>query len=101
MRGFEVLEELPRWPDFSLFRILQALADTLLGVGTGGNVEQSLIGLGVLHDSRGLALHRKHHGALGLLELFHEVAGSAAECRQRLYIVRNIKHGTAPGKAPF
>src|SRR5258707_6669072 len=77
--GFELVENLPRRPDLSLFRVLQALTYALPYIGTGGNVEEALISFGVLHDGRRLPLHRKHHGALGSLELFHEVAGPAAE----------------------
>jgi hypothetical protein len=69
--SFEVLEKLLRWPDLPLFRILQALADAFLGIGAAGNVELALIGICVLHDGRCSPFHRKQHGALGFLELFH------------------------------
>jgi hypothetical protein len=62
--------------------VIKALTDTFHGVGTGRNVEQALIGLGILHDSRCFALHRKHHGALTLLELFHEVMKSPERRRK-------------------
>jgi hypothetical protein len=32
--------------------VIKALTDTFHGVGTGRNVEQALIGVGILHDSR-------------------------------------------------
>jgi len=70
MRGFKFVEELPRGPCSSFFHILQTLADAFLRVGTGGNVKQALIGLGVLHDGRGLPLHPKHHGRLLFLSCF-------------------------------
>ena len=60
MRGFEGLKKLLRWPYRPLLCVFQTLADTLFDVGTGGNVEQPLIGTGVLHDGCGLSLHRKH-----------------------------------------
>jgi hypothetical protein len=78
--------------------VIKALTDTFRGVGTGRNVEQALIGLGILHDSRCFALHRKHHGALALLELFHEVAGTSAEGCQRLDVLGDVQHWPAPVK---
>ena len=74
MRGFKVGEELFGWAHFALSCVLQALTDALLGIGAGGDVEQVLIRLGVLYDGRCLPLYGEHHGALGFLELFHEVA---------------------------
>src|SRR5260370_23967064 len=62
MPGFELGEKLPHGPSLSFFRLVQALADAFLRISVGGNVEQALIGFGVLHDGRRLPLHRKHHG---------------------------------------
>jgi hypothetical protein len=59
--------------------IILTLPDSFLLIRPGGQVEETLIGFGVLYNSRRLPIHRKHHGALALLELFHEVAGLAAE----------------------
>src|SRR5208283_2251406 len=57
MRGFEVREKLPRRPELALLGVLQALTDSLLGIGTRCDVEQLLVGCGVLHDGRRPALH--------------------------------------------
>src|ERR1022692_1479569 len=54
MPGFEFCEEFPRCPHLPLFRVLQALTDTLLSVGAGGDVEQPLVRFGILHDGGGL-----------------------------------------------
>jgi len=96
MPGFEVFEKLPRWTEPPLFGVLQALTDTLLRIGARGDVEEVLVGFGVLHNSRRFSFHRQHYGAFGLFEPFHEVAGSAAERCQRMDVIRNIEHGTAP-----
>jgi hypothetical protein len=96
MFGFELAEESSCRPYFPFLRILQALPDTFLYVGARCNVEQSLIGFGVLHNGRSLALHGKHYGALAFLELFHEIARPAPERRQRLNVTRDVKHGSAP-----
>jgi len=72
MRGFEVSEKLSRGPEPTLFGVLKALTDALRGMGTGGYVEQALIGFGILYNGRRFPLHGQHHGALGFLELFHK-----------------------------
>jgi len=93
MFGFELVEELPRRPCPSFFHILQTLTDTPLRVGTGRNVEQALISFRVLHNNRSLPLHRQHHRAFALLELFHEIAGTSAEGGQRLDVLGDVQHG--------
>ena len=70
MLGFEIVEKLSRRPDLSFFRVRQPLTDAFLHIGMGGNIEQALVGFGILHDSRCLSLHRKHHGALCFLSCF-------------------------------
>jgi hypothetical protein len=44
--------------------VIQTLADAFRGISLRGNIEQTLIGSGVLYDGGGLPLHREHHGAL-------------------------------------
>lgn len=73
MRGFEFIEKLPRGPSLSFFPTLKALPDTFLGVGLSSNIEQSLIGFGVLHDGC-FPLHCEYHGTLAFFELLHEIA---------------------------
>jgi hypothetical protein len=74
MFAADVVEYLSRRASASVGYVIKALADAFRCVGTGRNVEQALISLGVLHDSRCLTLHREYYGALALLELLHEVA---------------------------
>src|ERR1019366_2427564 len=76
--------------------VIQALADSSFFIGAGGKVEEALIGCCVLHNRRCLPVHRKHHGALAPLELFHEVAGLAAESGQRLDVFGDVKHRPTP-----
>jgi hypothetical protein len=87
MPGFEVLEKLPRRPDLPLFCVLQSLPDALPGIGVGGNIQQPLVRFCVLNYGRCLPFHGKHHRALVLFKLFHEVAGPATERRKRLDIL--------------
>ena len=53
MLGFEVREKLPCRPNLPFPDILQALTDAFLCIGAGGDVEQALIGFGILYDGRG------------------------------------------------
>src|ERR1035441_2538101 len=78
--------------------VIKPLANALVHIGAGGDVEQALIGFGVLHNGLGLALDREHYGPLAFLELLHEVAGAAAEGSQRLDVFGDIEHGTSPFK---
>jgi hypothetical protein len=96
MFATNLVKYLSRRASASVGNVIKPLADAFLCVGTGRNVKQALIGLGVLHDSRCLPLHREHHRALALLKLFHEVAGSAAEGRQRLNVLGDVKQGPSP-----
>jgi hypothetical protein len=50
--------------------VIKPLADALVHIGTGGDVEQSLIGFGILHNSLGLAFHGEHDGPLAFLSCF-------------------------------
>src|SRR5580658_1260981 len=101
MPRFKLGEKLSRLPCPSRLHILQTLADTFLFVGAGRKVEQALIGFGVLHDGRRFPVHGKHHRTLALLELFHEVARPAAERGQRLDVLGDVKHLSAPLEAPY
>lgn len=51
----EGFQRFPRGRHAALGRILAALPDALRGVGLCRDIEQALIGFGVLHDGRGLA----------------------------------------------
>ena len=81
---FEHVKKLSCRPGFSFFRVFKALTDSFLCIGPGGYVGQTLTGLSVLNDGRGLPIHRKHHGALTFFQLFHKVTDQETECRQLL-----------------
>ena len=72
MGRFELVEKLSCDPEFSFFRIFKALTDSFLCIGSGGNVEQMLIGFSVLNHGRNIPLHLRHHGALTFFQLFHK-----------------------------
>jgi hypothetical protein len=56
IRGFKFREKLLGVAPSSSLGIVQALTDTFGCVGLGGNIEQALIGFGVLNDRRGRSL---------------------------------------------
>src|ERR1700736_5434046 len=93
MLGFETVEELPRRPGLSFFRVLNPLPNSLARVSASGNIKQALICLRVLDDSGSFALHCEHNGALTLFELFHEVARPPAKSRKRMNVLCDVKHG--------
>src|ERR1700722_15561889 len=93
MRGFEFGEELFGVPALPVPGLFQALADAFASVGAGGDIEQALIGLGILHDSRGPAFDREHHRPLALFELLHKIARTPAEGSQRLNVLGDVDHG--------
>jgi hypothetical protein len=94
MFAANLVKDITRRASASVGYVIEPLTDAFLCISAGGNVEQTLIGSGVPHDSLRLPLHRKHHGALALFKLFHEVAGSAAEGRQRLSAVDSTPPNT-------
>ena len=102
MPGFKFRKELFDVAAFPLLGLLQALADSLENVRAGGDVEQALVSLGVLHNGRRFTLNRQDDGALALLELFHKVAGAAAEGGQRMDVLGDVEHESPFSRiAPF
>src|ERR1700674_2315274 len=92
MLRFKFRKELFDVAAFPPLGLLQALANSFENVCVGGDVEQALVGLRVLHNCRRFTLNRQDDGALALLELFHKVAGAAAEGGQRMDVVGDVEH---------
>jgi hypothetical protein len=61
--------------------VVQTLTDSFPSIGASGNVEETLVGFGVLHNGSGLSIHCQHHRTFGLFELFHEITGRPAKRR--------------------
>jgi hypothetical protein len=102
MRGFELREKFLGVTPLPLLGFEQALANTFTRIGCSGDIEEALIGFGILDDGCGLALNGEHYGPLALLELFHEVAGTSPERGQGLDIFRDVEPGKLSSKiAPF
>jgi hypothetical protein len=92
MFRFEFTEELARRPRSPLPDILQSLPNTLVGIGSRRNIEQSLVRCRVLYDGSGPAFYGKHYRPLALLQVLDKIAGSPSKCSQGLNVFRNIKH---------
>ena len=71
----ELGKELPDGSTFSAACFFTPLANGFVYVGAGGNIEQALIG---------------SYGPLAPFEVFHEVPGTAAKCRERLNVFGDI-----------
>jgi hypothetical protein len=82
-----IVEDRSRRTSASVSNVIVPLPEAFLSIGTGRNVKQSLISLGILHDGRCLPLYCKDDGALGLLKLFHEVTRAGAEGGQLLDVL--------------
>src|SRR5438105_5904839 len=76
----------------TLLYVLKALPDSLKRIGLCGDVEQALIGFGILHDRFRFPIDCKNKRFLRLLEMLHELPRIAPECRVRLNVYFDIKH---------
>ena len=89
----DVLEDLPGRAHPAICSIVEALPDGFEHIGARRDVQQTLIGLGVLYHGLRFAVHGEDDRPPGLLELGDKLAGFAAECRERLSVASDIKHG--------
>jgi hypothetical protein len=71
--SFKLGKELLCRANSSGVRIFQTLPNAFFGIGLRRNVEQPLVGFGILHYCGGLAVHGKHHGPLALLQVLEKV----------------------------
>src|SRR5882762_2732422 len=76
----------------TLLYVFEALPDALKRIGLCGNVEQALIGLGILHDRFRLSIDCKNQRSLRLFEMLHELPWIAAERRHRLNVFFDVEH---------
>ncbi len=101
MPRFKFREEVSGGSELAVFHVFATLADSFPGVGLGGEVEQPLVGGGVLHEGSGLSLNGQHHGTFAFLELLQEFARAAAERRQRPDVLRDVEPRRGSIQAPF
>src|SRR5579863_6426113 len=91
MLGAEFFQGPSRGFVSAALQVLHALANALAGIGAGGDVEEPLIGPGILHHRLGFTVHGNDHRAFALLELLHEFAGPPAEGSERLNVLLQIE----------
>jgi hypothetical protein len=88
----EQLQSFTRGTHTTLLCVFDALPDSLKCVGLRGDVEQALIGFGILDDRFRLSIDGKNQRFLRFLELLHELPRIAAERRHRLNVFFDVKH---------
>jgi hypothetical protein len=73
MSPTELGEYLFGGPHPTIGDVVVALPEGFINIGAGSDIEQSLIGFSVLHDSLGFAVDGQHYRPLALLELLEEL----------------------------
>jgi hypothetical protein len=71
----EHLQRLARRTHATLFQVFHALTDAFLSIRLCGDIQQSLIGFGILHDRFGLSINRENERFLVFLRCFMNFAG--------------------------
>ena len=62
--GFKLVKKLSGWSCTAVCYVVEPLANTFLSIGARDNVEQTLIGFGVLHDGGSFTINREHYRGL-------------------------------------
>src|SRR5260370_22760321 len=70
--------------------VFQTLPDAFGGTGVCRQVEQVLVGFGVLYDRGSLPVHRQDNGTLGLPEVLHYFRRMVAERGHRLNVFGDV-----------
>lgn len=86
----ESVEDFARWARPALRNVVQALANPLAGVSLGGDIEEPLIGRGILNHQFRFAVDGKNHGTAGGLQPLYNIGRLPAKIRQRLNIVGGV-----------
>ncbi len=96
MLATHLVEELGCGTAFSSVEFFQSLTDALLDVGEGGEVEEALVGGGILEDGFRFAVDGEDDGALGGFELLEEIGGVVAKGGEGLGVLGGVDHGWSP-----
>ena len=92
MIAAEGLQSFARGAHTTLLCVFDTLSDALKGIGLCGDVEQALIGFGILDDRFCFSVDRKNERFLRFLELLHELSRIAAERRHGLNVFFDVEH---------
>src|ERR1700674_3289285 len=77
--GANLVEHLTRRTGAAFGGIFKALADAFGRAGFGRQIEEPLIGLGILHHGGGFSIHRQHKGTFCLSEVTQKFRRMIAE----------------------
>jgi len=91
-----LVEELGCGTAFSSLEFFESLTDALLDVGEGGEVEEALVGGGILEDGFRFAVDGEDDGALGSFQLLEEFGGVVAEGGEGLGVLGGVDHVWSP-----
>src|SRR5690349_4620144 len=92
MVAAERVQSFTSGPRTTLLYVFDALPDAFKCIGLRGDVEQALIGFGILDDRFRLSIDGKNQRFLRFLEQLHELPRIAAERRHRLNVFFDVKH---------
>src|SRR6266849_2876276 len=92
MDAAEHFKSFARRTDAALFYVLKTLTDSLKRVGLRRDVEEALIGFGILQDRFRFAIDGENQRPLGFLETLHEFSRIAPECGHRLNVFLDVEH---------
>jgi hypothetical protein len=76
MAPTNLVKYFPCGPGTAMGCVIKPLPNRLMDIGVGGNVEQVLMGIGLLDNGLSLAFDCQHHEAFAVLELLHKAAES-------------------------
>jgi hypothetical protein len=89
----EFIKELACGASAPCGHVFEALADGFFFIAKGGEVEEALVGGGVLDDSFGFAVDGEDDGSAGLLKALHHFDGVVAEGGEGLDVLGDVDHG--------
>ena len=85
----------------SVSNIIAALPDPFQRISLCRNIEQPLIGGGILHHGRSLAVNREHQVPLGFFKALQERRRIVSKRGKRLYVFGDVHTREAPFKVPI
>src|SRR3984893_4688905 len=88
-----LLEELVRWTPLASAKLGQSLADAFVDIGLCDEVEEVLVGGGVLDDGFGFTVDGEDDGTLGLFETLHHFDRGVAEGGEGLDVFGDVDLG--------
>lgn len=77
----------------ALFKVFEALTNAFEYICLRCDIQEALIGFGILNDRFGFSVDRENERLFRLLEMFHEFGRIAPEGCHRLDIFFKVEHG--------